>query len=108
VPVTVLLDLADPANAGYLDEVPGADRARILPVSRALEDGLLEAVRALGPIGPATVAFLAGEATRLVSLRRYLRRELELPPEQVIASGYWKRGVVALDHHAPIDPADPD
>lgn len=27
---------------------------------------------------------------------------------QVDAHGYWKRGVVALDHHAPLDPSDPE
>jgi NADPH-dependent ferric siderophore reductase len=51
---------------------------------------------------------MAGEATMLAPLRRYLRRELGLPAEQVSASGYWKRGIVNLDHHAPLDPSDPD
>ena len=37
-----------------------------------------------------------------------LRRELGLGPEQVVASGYWRRGVAGLDHHAPVDPDDPD
>ena len=41
-------------------------------------------------------------------LRRYLRRELALPAAQVALSGYWKRGTVAFDHHAPIDPEDPE
>ena len=52
--------------------------------------------------------FLAGEADILVPLRRYLRHELQLPAEQVSASGYWRRGIVNLDHHAPLDPSDPD
>ena len=30
------------------------------------------------------------------------------PPRQAQLSGYWRRGTVAFDHHAPIDPFDPD
>ena len=52
--------------------------------------------------------FAAGEASALTPLRRYLRRELGLSAEQVVMSGYWRAGVVAWDHHAPIDPYDPD
>lgn len=75
------------------------------------EDGpgqLDEALRSLGRIDDDTFVFMAGEATTLAPLRRYLRRELDLPAEQVSASGYWKRGIVNLDHHAPLDPSDPD
>jgi len=105
VPVTVLLTLADEAARGYLDGAPdhalhsfaGDDRQRELEA----------AVRAL-PIGEGTFCFLAGEAGSLVPIRRHLRHERGLPKEQVDAHGYWKRGVVALDHHAPIDPGDPD
>jgi NADPH-dependent ferric siderophore reductase len=49
-------------------------------------------------------AFLAGEATRLIPLRRLLRELLPDGREQVSASGYWRRGVAGLDHHAPLDP----
>src|SRR5690625_1395424 len=50
----------------------------------------------------------AGEATSLIGLRRYLRRELEWPREQVDVDGYWRQGVGDADHHAPIDPEDPE
>lgn len=50
----------------------------------------------------------AGEATSLIGIRRYLRRELALPKEQVEVDGYWRRGTSDADHHAPIDPADPE
>jgi len=56
----------------------------------------------------ATFVFAAGEASRLLPLRRMLRHELALPREQYALSGYWKRGMVAFDHHEPIDPSDPD
>lgn len=103
VPVTLLLDTPDDGEAAaYFDDVPGAERA-IVHAGVDLE----AALRSL-PIEPGTFVFLAGEASRLVPLRRYLRRELGLGPEQVAASGYWRRGVVALDHHAPVDPDDPE
>ena len=108
VPVTVVLDAAEPADRAYFDDVPGADRATFVVVPRRDGDELERAVRGLGSFDPRGHAFLAGEATRLVPLRRYLRRELALPPARVRVSGYWKRGVVALDHHAPVDPTDPD
>lgn len=50
----------------------------------------------------------AGEASSLIGLRRYLRRELGLPREQVDIDGYWRAGVANADHHAPIDPDDPE
>ncbi len=104
VPVTLLLDApgAPDDATRYFDGVTGAQRATI---RAGLE--LESELRAM-PIDAGTVAFLAGEATMLVPLRRYLRRELGLPPQQVIASGYWRRGVAGLDHHAPIDADDPD
>jgi NADPH-dependent ferric siderophore reductase len=102
VPVTALLDVADADAAAYFDGVPGARRATFHV------GGDLDATLRTLPIGPGTFVFLAGEATRLVPLRRYLRRELGLGTDQVQASGYWKRGVAGLDHHAPVDPDDPD
>ena len=104
VPVTVLLDVPDEDGEAprYFDGLAGTDRATF----RAAVD-LDTTLRSL-PIEPGTFLFLAGEATTLVPLRRYLRRELGLGPEQVVASGYWKRGVAGLDHHAPVDPDDPD
>ena len=68
----------------------------------------LDTLRALSPVDDATFVWAAGEASALVPLRRHLRRELNLPAEQVSVSGYWRAGVVAFDHHAPIDPTDPD
>jgi NADPH-dependent ferric siderophore reductase len=44
--------------------------------------------------------FVAGEATSLRAVRRYLRDELALPRESWVVDGYWKRGVHNHDHHA--------
>ena len=35
-------------------------------------------------------------------------RHLGLGKEQAKVDGYWKRGVAGLDHHAPLDPENPD
>lgn len=55
-----------------------------------------------------TFVFAAGDANRLVPLRRVIRNELALPREQYQISGYWRRGEANFDHHGPIDPNDPD
>ena len=52
--------------------------------------------------------WLAGESQSLIAPRRYLRRELGLPQDAVDCSGYWKRGAAEHDHHAPVDPGDPE
>lgn len=107
VAVTGLFSVADVATASYLAgyERPGRELQWFSGEDR--EARLAEALRAVRP-AEGTFFFLAGEATSLIPLRRHLRRELGLPKEQVDAHGYWKRGVVALDHHAPLDPSDPE
>lgn len=108
VPVTALFHIADETVEGYFD-ADVADRLDAEWITHA--DGHLqleESLRSLGRISEGTFVFLAGEADILVPLRRYLRHELFLPADQVSASGYWRRGVVNLDHHAPLDPSDPD
>ena len=107
VPVTALFDVADDSVTGYFEG--GDERVDAEWLLRDEGPGQLdEALRSLGPVDAGTFVFMAGEATTLAPLRRYLRRELGLPAEQVSASGYWKRGIVNLDHHAPLDPSDPD
>ena len=108
VPVTALFQVADESVEGYFD---AAATARMDAEWITHADGhmqLEESLRSLGRIDAGTFVFLAGEADILVPLRRYLRHELLLPAEQVSASGYWRRGIVNLDHHAPLDPSDPD
>ena len=108
VPVTALFHVADESVEGYFDAAlaPRMDAEWITHADGYMQ--LEESLRSLGRIGEQTFVFLAGEADILVPLRRYLRHELFLPADQVSASGYWRRGVVNLDHHAPLDPSDPD
>ena len=104
--VTCLLTAGDPGIRSYLDgRIDRASEARWFEPGEGA--ALEEALRGIA-FTESTFAFLAGDADALVPLRRHLRRELGLAREQVQASGYWRAGVVALDHHAPVDPSDPD
>lgn len=100
-----LFTVADMAVSHYLDDVDGGRRSWFSGPER---DSELEAALRSLAITESSFVFIAGEAGAVVPLRRYLRRELGLPREQVDAHGYWKRGTVNLDHHAPLDPTDPD
>jgi NADPH-dependent ferric siderophore reductase len=108
VPVTALFHVVDETVEGYFDATAAARMDAEWITHADGHQQLEESLRSLGRIGAGTFVFLAGEADILVPLRRYLRHELLLPAEQVSASGYWRRGVVNLDHHAPLDPSDPD
>lgn len=79
---------------------------REVPVREAL-GGLDQALRD-SELGDDTFLFAAGDANRLIPLRRMVRDELGLPKEQYQLSGYWRRGEANFDHHSPIDPADPE
>jgi NADPH-dependent ferric siderophore reductase len=91
------------AEAEFLDET---ERSSVL--LQVLEDGddLLATVEAQDVDGD-TFVWAAGEAATLVPVRRYLKAR-GLPKENLSLHGYWKRGEAGLDHHAPLDPADPD
>lgn len=103
----VVADVAD--GLDWVRAYLAAQGGRDVPVSAPPTGpaGLADAVREAG-VGADTYVFAAGEATRLIPLRRLLRYELELPREQYAITGYWKRGAAAFDHHAPIDPEDPE
>lgn len=67
------------------------------------------AVRAIEiPATDPGYVWAAGEATSLKPIRRYVRRELELDKTWQGFQGYWKLGVAEHDHHAPVDPEDPE
>lgn len=114
IQVTALLEVADAGVMPYFDAESLAARASVTwlyRTDRATREapGQVEAaLRALGPIGGDVYVFAAGEAGLLIPLRRYLRRELGLPADQVAVNGYWKRGDELFDHHAPLDATDPD
>lgn len=104
--ILALVALSVDSDAGYLDPAH-VNRAKVCWLKKG--DGVLErAVRALGVLDAGTYVWAAGEATALIPIRRYLRQELGLHQDQFSVDGYWKPGVEGLDHHAPLDPSDPD
>lgn len=94
--------------ADYLGTVAGTEIRVHVVTPDAAGDTVLTALEQVSPVGEGVFVWAAGEASALVAVRRHLRRGLGLPPSQAQISGYWRRGVEAFDHHAPIDPFDPD
>jgi NADPH-dependent ferric siderophore reductase len=86
--------------------IPTGDRVAVTRIAPGAE----AALTALGGLhlDADSYVWAAGEATALIPVRRRLRRELGLSREQVKVDGYWKLGVGGLDHHAPLDPDDPE
>jgi len=125
--VVLIVDgTALPAAGRWVADVPAATEVEVItsatldlaaaylatfsnrPVGlHAAGDDLVAALTTVG-VDAGTYVFAAGEASALVPLRRHLRHTLDLPREQFSVSGYWRHGVEAWDHHAPIDPSDPD
>ncbi|HEY5223001.1 MAG TPA: siderophore-interacting protein [Microbacteriaceae bacterium] len=106
--ITAILDVANEDEEDYLTD---AQRTRASVEWTYREDGpgqLEESVRSLGSIDSDTYVWAAGEAATLLPIRRHLRNTLGLGREQLTVEGYWRRGVTNLDHHAPLDPSDPD
>lgn len=113
--VEILAEVTDAADEAYL-----ADLAALRPdggvtvtwlhrgAARPGTTDLLEQAVRDSRIDADTFVWCGGEATSLVPLRRYLRRELGLPKSQAEVAGYWRRGEAGFDHHAPLDPKDPD
>lgn len=94
--------------ADYVTEASGRRDVAVHHLDSAADPATVVAALDIVGVDASTFVFAAGEASVLIPLRRHLRRTLALSPEQVALSGYWKRGTAAFDHHAPIDPSDPD
>ena len=111
VDVLVLAEVQGPGEESYLEGLrPGTpitwlSRGEAAPGTSTV---LADAFRALGEIDADTFVWVGGEASSLAPVRRYLRRELGLPASHAEVQGYWRRGVGDWDHHAPLDPTDPD
>lgn len=91
------------ATADYLDE---AEALAATPQVVGPDHELLEVVRSQD-VDADVFVWAAGEASAIVPVRRHLK-ELGLPKENRSLHGYWKRGDAGFDHHAPLDPADPE
>jgi NADPH-dependent ferric siderophore reductase len=91
-PVAVHIEVATPDGRVLLPEHPGARlqwwvRSRHEPPGAAL----VAAVRG-APLHPGTRVWVAGEASAVQQLRRYLFEERGLPRAHAAVRGYWKHG----------------
>lgn len=104
VPVTLIASVS--GHGAWVSEYVGAEARGVdLRIVANDPDAILGAVPA---IEPDTFVWAGGNAAVLLPVRRHFRRTLGLPKQQVSVDGYWRNGVVAWDHHAPVDPTDPD
>jgi NADPH-dependent ferric siderophore reductase len=110
-------ETALPAVGRWLEEAPAGTRAHIIvevPTAEDIQDIATEAdveidrlIRGTTPPGESTLmydtvrnvtlpegrtfAWCAGEALTIAPIRRYLRRDLGLPKEDVEVVGYWRK-----------------
>jgi NADPH-dependent ferric siderophore reductase len=109
VGIVAVVVAPDNGYRGYVAEAARPVEWMLLeePDDGARAQDLLTLVRGL-EVGASTYVWAAGEATSLIPVRRHLRRELGLDKTRAVVDGYWLRGTSNRDHHAPLDPADPD
>ena len=105
LPVHAVLFGGDGRLVDHLDD---AETLSATPqLALAADFDLLDVVRSQD-VTADTFVWAAGEAGALIPVRRWLTQEAGLPKANLSLHGYWKSGVAGLDHHAPLDPADPD
>jgi NADPH-dependent ferric siderophore reductase len=94
------IEVADPSEEIELDapedvEVRWLHRGDVAPGHSDLVERAVRAVPI--PEGDRVYVWLAGEATTLKPLRRWIKNDLGLGPEDSDVTGYWKRGVADFD-----------
>jgi NADPH-dependent ferric siderophore reductase len=104
-PVSAVLFGSDLRLSAYLDAAELTAATPQLAPTGPFD--LLEAAESQD-IDADTFVWAAGESTVLVPVRRWLKGDLGLPKQNLSLHGYWRSGEAGLDHHAPLDPTDPD
>lgn len=104
---TVAAVCVDPEDVEYLHQAVGLRRDRadiavipIHPGAAALGYYSLTQREAR----PSVYMWLAGEATSLIAVRRYLKSHPDVNPKNMQLFGYWKLGHPAFTHNDAIDP----
>jgi NADPH-dependent ferric siderophore reductase len=105
LPVHAVLFGGDGRLVDHLDDAETLSATPQLALTADFD--LLDVVRSQD-VTADTFVWAAGEAGALIPVRRWLKQEAGLPKANLSLHGYWKSGVAGLDHHAPLDPADPD
>lgn len=106
--VTVILNSCSADPAEYFSAVAPRDNLTILTLDNDADGSQTVALLESLDLDAETYAWFAGEATWLMKPRKWLRYESPLDISNVKVDGYWKKGTAGLDHHAPIDPSDPN
>jgi NADPH-dependent ferric siderophore reductase len=91
--VKAYVEVAGPDEEQKLDTLADADVTWLHRGDRPVGEALIAAVRGLEFPAGRLHAFVHGEANFVKDLRGYLRRELNIPMEQLSISGYWRRGM---------------
>lgn len=104
VAITLIASVSD-RGAWVGDYTGAAARGATVHIVDKTASAILAAIP---EITPETFVWAGGDAAVLLDVRRHFRRTLGLPKQQVAVDGYWRSGVSAWDHHAPVDPTDPD
>ena len=104
-PVSAVLFGSDLRLTAYLDAAELTASTPQLAPSGPFD--LLEVAQSQDLDGD-TFVWAAGEASALLPIRRWLKQDRGMPKPNLSLHGYWKSGEAGLDHHAPLDPADPD
>lgn len=92
-PARVFVEVDGPAEEQKLTTDAAAEIVWVHRAGRPTGEGLVAAVRAFKFPPGAVHAFVHGEAGFVKELRRLLRVDLGLRPDQLSISGYWRRGV---------------
>lgn len=101
--VTAFVEVADPGERIELTHPPSARLTWVCREGgpREAPTDLFTAIRGFTPPTGRGFAWVAGEAGALRDIRRYLRQDLGLHRDSMDVDGYWRRGEVNFDHHAP-------
>jgi NADPH-dependent ferric siderophore reductase len=91
-PALVFVEVAGPAEEQELTTGAAAEITWVHRGAAVVGDALVAAVRAVDFPPGEVCAFVHGEAGFVRDLRRLLRVERGLRPEQLSISGYWRRG----------------
>jgi len=100
--IDVLLELADVEDVALADVALGdaALRTTVVPsegepgtaLERLVRDWADAEANAFVETGDRAYLWIAGETGAVAAIRRYLTRDVNVPPTQISFLGYWKRG----------------
>jgi len=92
-PVRAFIEVSGPDEEQKLETPADVEITWLHRGARPIGEALVAAVRELEFPAGRLQAFVHGEANFVKDLRAYLRRERDVPLDQLSISGYWRRGM---------------